>query len=49
MNLRGEQQKLANLNRENKVGKKMNRASGMCGTITEVLTFVSFKSQKRRR
>ena len=34
--------------RENRL-KKMNRASGICGTITKDLIFMSLESQKEKR
>ena len=35
--------------RENRLEKQINRASGICGTITKDVTFVSSDSWKERR
>ena len=35
--------------RQNRFKKKHNRASGICGTITKDLTFMSLNSQEERR
>lgn len=50
MNLMTEQEKSPNLKkRENILKKITNRLSGMCGTVTKDLAFVSSKFQKERR
>lgn len=49
--LKNSEKKLFNLNNREKADweKKINKASGTCGTLTKVTIFVSLESQKERR